>query len=193
MTTCNRSDDYWRKSSKQISTGIKLMVKRVFITSDLGEFALPQWASWVKVVVDGKWRSTVLSLVVKIYLADDLPLNVSRETLQSNRFMKNLKRVILKHIIQLFTKISEGHNTDLIQKVQEMYGSALKLGAIEDTKNREKLAALTSFTTNHGNGTSFNHVRKLRNASFCFLVISLVSRAKEKGPETGTVQEWKTK
>ena len=67
-----------------------------------------------------------------------------------------------------------------------MYGSALKLGAIEDTKNREKLAALTSFTTNHGNGTTFNHVRKLRNASFCFLVISLVSRAKEKGPETGT-------
>jgi len=54
MTTCNRGDDYWRKSSKHISTGIKLMVKRVFITSDLGEFALPQWASWVKVVVDGK-------------------------------------------------------------------------------------------------------------------------------------------
>jgi len=38
-----------------------------------------------------------------------------------------------------------------------MYGSALKLGAVEDTKNREKLAALTSFTTNHRNSTTFDH------------------------------------
>jgi HSP90 family molecular chaperone len=108
-------------------------------------------------------------LVVKIDLADDLPLNVSRETLQSNRFMKTLKRVILKHIIQLFTKISGGENTDLIQKVQEMYGSALKLGAIEDTKNRGKLAALASFSTNHRNSTTFDHVSDLCSSSFLVL------------------------
>jgi heat shock protein beta len=76
--------------------------------------------------------------------------------------MKILKRVILKNIIQLFTKISEGDNPDLIQKFQEVYGPVLKLGAIEDTKNREKLAALTSFTTNHGNSTTFDHVSDSR-------------------------------
>ena len=90
--------------------------------------------------------------------ADDLPLNVSRETLQSNRFMRSLKRVILKHMIHLFTKISEGNDRDLVEKVQETYGPVLKLGAIEDTKNRDKLAALVSFTTNHRNRTTFNHV-----------------------------------
>jgi HSP90 family molecular chaperone len=36
-----------------VSKDIRLMVKRVFITSDLGEDAMPKWASWVKVVVDG--------------------------------------------------------------------------------------------------------------------------------------------
>lgn len=135
------NDDQWLKPSEQRSADVRLMVKRVFITSDLGESSLPQWASWVKVVVD----------------ADDLPLNVSRETLQSNRFMKSLKRVIIKHIIQLFAKISEGDDTDLIQKLQKTYGSAFKLGAIEDTKNQEKLAALTSYTTNHRNSTTFDH------------------------------------
>jgi len=36
-----------------VSKDIRLMVKRVFITSDLGEDAMPKWASWVKVIVDG--------------------------------------------------------------------------------------------------------------------------------------------
>jgi heat shock protein beta len=54
MMTCHRNDDHWLKPSEHRSTDIKLMVKRVFITSDLGESALPQWANWIKVVVDGK-------------------------------------------------------------------------------------------------------------------------------------------
>lgn len=37
-----------------MSKDLKLMVKRVFITSDFGEYGLPQWASWVKAVIDGK-------------------------------------------------------------------------------------------------------------------------------------------
>lgn len=39
---------------ESISKDVKLMVKRVFITNDFGADALPKWASWVKVVVDGK-------------------------------------------------------------------------------------------------------------------------------------------
>jgi HSP90 family molecular chaperone len=50
----NRGEDFWQKPLEAASKDIKLMVKRVFITSDLGENALPKWASWVKVVIDGK-------------------------------------------------------------------------------------------------------------------------------------------
>jgi len=52
-----RSDDYWQKPLEHKAKDVKLMVKRVFITSNLGDAALPQWASWVKVVVDGKLLS----------------------------------------------------------------------------------------------------------------------------------------
>jgi len=72
--------------------------------------------------------------------------------------MGHLKRVILKHIIQLFTKISEGGDEDLMERMQETYGSILKLGAVEDSKNREKLATLASFTTNRRNHTSLDQV-----------------------------------
>ncbi|KDR83758.1 hypothetical protein GALMADRAFT_670355 [Galerina marginata CBS 339.88] len=134
------AEDYWQKPLEYKSKDFKLMVKRVFITSDLGDEGLPKWASWVKVVVD----------------ADDLPLNVSRETLQSNRFLKQLRGLIIKRMIQLFTKISEGDDKEKFDKMQETYGSVLKLGAVEDSKNREKLAGLARFTTNHRNNTSFD-------------------------------------
>ena len=101
------------------------MVKRVFITSDLGEDALPKWANWVKVVVD----------------TEDLPLNVSRETLQHTKFLKQLKQIIMKRLIQLLAKVAE-ENPEKYEQIQEVYGTVIKLAAIESVPNREKLAAL---------------------------------------------------
>ena len=89
--------------------------------------------------------------------AEDLPLNVSRETLQSDRFLKQLKNIIVKRLIQVFTKIGE-EDADKFQEVQKTYGSIFKLGAVEDLKNREKLGSLVRFTTTHRNNTSFNDV-----------------------------------
>ena len=84
------------------------MVKRTFITSDLGENSLPKWATWVKVVVDGEFSVSLIQVsLTNIFLADDLPLNVSRETLQSNQFLRQLKSIILKRLIQLVSKIEE--------------------------------------------------------------------------------------
>ncbi|KAF9451709.1 HSP90-domain-containing protein [Macrolepiota fuliginosa MF-IS2] len=132
-------EQYWQQPLEHKGGDVKLMVKRVFITSDLGDSSLPKWASWVKVVVD----------------ADDLPLNVSRETLQSNRFLRQLKGIILKRLLQLLAKIEE-EEPEKFEKVQNVYGSILKLGAVEDTKNREKLTALTRFATNQRNVTSLD-------------------------------------
>ncbi|KAJ3852200.1 Hsp90 protein-domain-containing protein [Lentinula lateritia] len=135
-------DSYWQQPLLSQSKDIKLMVKRVFITNDLGEDALPKWASWVKVVVD----------------AEDLPLNVSRETLQSTAFLRQLKSIIIKRIIQLFNKMAdlETEDSEKFEKFYEIFGGILKLGAVEDQKNREKLAAITRFTTNHRNFTTLD-------------------------------------
>lgn len=53
MIIVYRGEDYWQKPLEYKSKDFKLMVKRVFITSDIGDEGLPKWASWVKVVVDG--------------------------------------------------------------------------------------------------------------------------------------------
>ncbi|KAF8655303.1 hypothetical protein AX16_003200 [Volvariella volvacea WC 439] len=130
---------FWEQPLAYKSQDIKLMVKRVFITSELGENQLPKWASWVKVVVD----------------ADDLPLNVSRETLQHNRFLRQLRSVIMKHLIQMFQRLA-ADDPEKWEQVQQTYGSVLKLGAVEDIKNREKLSALARFATNQRNSTGFD-------------------------------------
>lgn len=46
-------DTYWQNPLQSSANDLRLMVKRVFITSDFGEDALPKWATWVKVVIDG--------------------------------------------------------------------------------------------------------------------------------------------
>lgn len=133
------SDDFFSKPLDASTKDVKLFVKHVFITSDLGEYSLPKWASWVKVIID----------------AEDLPLNVSRETLQSSAFLKQVKNIIIRRLIQLFGKIAE-EDPEKFNEITKTYNTALKLGAAEDNKNREKLAALTRHTTNQRNDTSFN-------------------------------------
>jgi heat shock protein beta len=132
------SDSYWQSPAARATGDIRLMVKRVLITSDLGEEGLPKWASWVKAVVD----------------ADDLPLTVSRETLQSTRFLKQLKQSIIKRLVQTFTRISE--DEEKFADMQKSFGSVLKLGAIDDQKNRNKLVALTRYSTNQRTVTSLD-------------------------------------
>ncbi|TFK28756.1 HSP90-domain-containing protein [Coprinopsis marcescibilis] len=157
-------DQYWEKPLDWQQNDVKLLVKRTFITSDLAEHSLPKWANWVKVVVD----------------ADDLPLNVSRETLQSNRFLKDMRGVIIKRLIQLFKKI-EKEEPKKWEKLQKTYGSILKLGAVQDTKNRDKLASLCRFTTNQRNETSYDmYVDRMRQGqSQIFYIAEMGKQADE--------------
>lgn len=100
-----------------------------------------------------------MNIYAHLYLlAEDLALNVSRETLQSSRFLRQLKGIILKRLIQLFTRISE-EDPEKWEEAVKAYGSVFKLGAVEDHKNRDKLIALTRFTTNQRNSTSLDDVR----------------------------------
>lgn len=61
----------------------------------------------------------------------------------------------MKRVIQLLAKI-EKEDPKKFEKVQEVYGNIIKLGAVEDTKNRDKLTKLCRFTTNQRNNTSFD-------------------------------------
>jgi len=71
-------------------------------------------------------------------------------------------------MIQLFSKISEGDDKEKFVQMQETFGSVLKLGAVEDTKNREKLASLARFTTNQRNNISFDQASHLQiTIEFC--------------------------
>ncbi|KDQ64486.1 hypothetical protein JAAARDRAFT_117992 [Jaapia argillacea MUCL 33604] len=136
-------DLFWQQTNIKNSKDVRLMVKRVFITSDLGDEGLPKWASWVKVVID----------------AEDLPLNVSRETLQTTQFLKQIKQIIIRRLIQLFTRLSTSESEADKAKwaeILKVYGSAIRLGAIEDHKNREKLSTLVKFPTNQRDEATFD-------------------------------------
>ncbi|KAG7096977.1 hypothetical protein E1B28_004373 [Marasmius oreades] len=134
-------ETYWQQPLQYQAKDVKIMSKGVFITNDLGEEGqLPKWAAWVKVVVD----------------ADDLPLMVSRETLQSSRFLKQLKGVLLKRIMGMFSKLTEEEDKEKFEAFHTVFKTVLKLGAVEDVKNRDKLSSLARFHTNFRNLTSLD-------------------------------------
>lgn len=121
---------------KESNKPLKLFVKRVFISDDIN--LLPRWLSFLKGIVD----------------ADDMPLNVSRETLQKHRNLRTITRHLIKKVLDMLSQLSES-NPEQYSKFLGQYSSILKFGAIEDQPYRKKITSLLRYASSY-NTTAFS-------------------------------------
>lgn len=128
--------------------GIRLYVRKVLIQDDF-EDLLPRYMNFIRGVVD----------------SDDLPLNVSRETLQQHKLLKIMGKKLVRKVLEMLKKLASGKGMDdeegdtdndslsvddedhPYMKFWKQFGKSIKMGVIEDVANRSKLAKLLRFKT----------------------------------------------
>ncbi|MEE9342445.1 MAG: molecular chaperone HtpG [Gammaproteobacteria bacterium] len=109
--------------------GIKLYVRRIFIMDD-SEHLMPQYLRFIRGVVD----------------SDDLPLNVSREILQKNKFIDSIKGASVKKILSHLESMVK-NEPEQYAEFWEQFGQVLKEGPAEDFANKERVAGLLRFAS----------------------------------------------
>jgi heat shock protein beta len=128
-------DDY---SNRKPS--IRLYVRKVLIQEDF-EDLLPRYLNFIRGVVD----------------SDDLPLNVSRETLQQHKILKVMAKKLVRKVLEMLRKLAsepaeEGEDDTPYIKFYKTFSRSIKMGVIEDGANRNKLAKLLRFQTSKSDG-----------------------------------------
>lgn len=106
------------------SDNIKLYVRRVFITDEFNDM-MPNYLNFIRGVVD----------------SDDLPLNVSRETLQQHKLIKVIKKKLVRKALDMIKKLDK----EAYEKLWKEFSTNIKLGIMEDPSNRSRLAKLLRF------------------------------------------------
>jgi len=114
-------------------SGVKLYVDRVFITDDDKEL-LPTWLRFVKGIID----------------SSDLPLNVSREILQQNRIMSNIRSNSVKKVLDKLKTIAK--DKDKYAQFYEHYGRLIKEGVYQDFEHKDNLTELLRFNSTKDEG-----------------------------------------
>lgn len=122
-------------------SGVKLYVKRVFITDDDKEL-LPQYLRFVRGVID----------------SEDLPLNVSREILQQNKILANIKSASTKKILSEIEKLSK--DSKKYKGFYEQFGRVLKEGLYSDYENKEKILELLRFDSSKAENLSLKDYKQ---------------------------------
>jgi len=121
-------------SGRDERKGLKLYIRRVFIM-DASEQLLPAYLRFVRGVVD----------------SDDLPLNVSREILQENRLLAQIRSACVKRVLDLLEKLSKDE-PEKFRQFTDAFGNVLKEGIAEDHANRERIAKLLRFASTKSEG-----------------------------------------
>lgn len=122
----NPSDSFNRYGTK--TDNIKLYVRRVFITDEFNDM-MPSYLNFIRGIVD----------------SDDLPLNVSRETLQQHKLIKVIKKKLVRKVLDMLKKLPE----EDYQQFWKEFSTNIKLGTIEDPANRTRLAKLLMFLSSN--------------------------------------------
>jgi molecular chaperone HtpG len=110
---------------------VKLYVRRVFITDDAD--LLPAYLRFIRGVID----------------SEDLPLNISREMLQNNPQLVQIRKAVTGRVISELEALAE-KEPDNFSKIWDAFGAVIKEGIYEDFERREKLLALSRFSSTAG-------------------------------------------
>lgn len=133
-------------------SGVKLYVKRVFITDNDKEL-LPQYLRFVRGIID----------------SEDLPLNVSREILQQNKILANIKSASTKKILSEIERIS--NDETMYKEFYKEFGKLIKEGLYSDFENKDKLLNLCRFDTTKGEFVSLKAYKERAKGTNIYYII----------------------
>ncbi|NBB70494.1 MAG: molecular chaperone HtpG, partial [Alphaproteobacteria bacterium] len=151
--------------------GVKLYVKRVFITDQLDEL-VPRYLRFVTGVVD----------------SEDLQLNVSRETLQKDIVVTKIRQAITRRVLDELERIAKRHREGAedapdYDQFWSQFGAVVKEGLYEDQENRERLLKLARFRSTKSEGwvSLADYVARMKAGQEAILTISGDNLASLKG------------